>query len=429
VFFDFGDYRLDAGKRLLLKHGKTVPLLPKAFDLLLVLIRGRDRVMSKDEVMKAVWPDTFVEEANLAQNISVIRKALGDDPRERRFIVTVPGRGYRFAADVVEVTPPSGSHQAQQLYIRGRHLLNKRLTETLSESITLFLEATDADPTFAPAWVGLADAYALLSLYGASMPRDVFPKARAAAENALKFDPALAEAHNSLGVVALFYEWDWAAAESAFDRAIELNPSYGDAHQRRGQLLTAVGRTDDARAAMARAEAADPLSRIIATMAAYPSYYSGDFEDAERLLRRVIHVDPNFSMAHYRLGLTLAELRRFDAALAELEISRRLSNDRDVVAAIGRVEAMRGNPAGAEAALAELDVRARDTFISPYQIAAVHAALGDADRAIEWLTRAVGERSYWVIYLNVDPALAPLAADPRLAALRARAGIRGRVHP
>lgn len=417
MIFEFEDFRLDADKRLLFRSGQAVAILPKAFDTLLFLVRHRERVVTKDEVMKAVWPSTFVEEANLTQNVSVIRKTLGERAGEHRYVITIPGRGYRFAAGVREATPAQDNHQAEQLYLRGRHFLNKRLTSALGDAITAFLEATDQDPAFAPAWVGLADAYALLSLYGASMPRDVFPKSKAAAEAALRLDPALAEAHNSLGVVELFYEWNWEAAEKSFRRAVELNPAYGDAHQRHGLFLTVMGRFDEARAAMARAEAADPLSRISATIAAYPAYYSRQFDEAVRQLRRVIHVDPNFSMAHFRLGLTYAEIGRFDESIAELEAAMRLSNDRDVTAALGRVRAMMGIRAGAERAIGELGERSKDTFVSPYALSVIYAALGDHARALDLLEQAFEEKSYWIIYLNVDPALDPLRNDPRFTAL------------
>ena len=211
----------------------------------------RDRVVTKSELLTAVWPDTFVEEANLAQNVSVIRRALGEAPREHRSILTLPGRGYRFAAEVREVsTFRPAPTRAYELFLKGRHCLNKRLTETLRDAISLFLQSTDEDRTYAPAWVGLADAYALLSLYGASMPGDVFPKSKAAAMTALRLDPGLAEAHTSLAVVELFYEWNWAEAERAFHRALELNPDYGDVHQRYGLYLTAMGRFDEAQAAL-----------------------------------------------------------------------------------------------------------------------------------------------------------------------------------
>ena len=354
----------------------------------------------------------------------MLRKTLGESPREHRYIVTIPGRGYRFAAPAREPVAAIGDRtRAGQLTAKGRHLLNKRLTEAICESITWFLQATDEDPEYAPAWVGLADAYALLSLYGASQPRDAFPKSRAAAQNALRFDPSLAEAHNAIGVVELFFQWNWAAAERAFRDALALNPDYADAHQRHAVLLIVMRRFDEARAALARAQALDPLSRIIATFAGYPAYYERDYAAAIRQFRVALQMDPNFSMAHFRLGLALAHAGDFDAALAELQVSKRLSNDRDVVAALGRVHAMRGDRKDAEAAIAELTERSKDTFVTAYAMAAIHAALGESGAALDWLERAIDERSYWLIYLNVDPALDALRAEPRFNELRKRAGL------
>jgi len=424
--FEFGEFRLDEARRLLFASGQAVRILPKAFDLLLFLIQHRDQVVTKDALLAAVWPDTFVEEANLAQNISVVRKVLGESPQDHRFIVTVPRRGYRFTAPVRERRPGEAETvRASELCLKGRHLLNRRLTETLSQAIALFLDSTNEDPTYAPAWVGLADAYALLSLYGASMPRDVLPQSKAAAQTALGLDPGLAAAHNALAVVELFYEWNWPAAEAAFRRAIEIDPGYADAHQRYGMYLTAMGRFPEARASLDRAQAAEPLSRIIATIAGYPDYYAREYDAAIRQYRRVLQVDPNFSMAHFRLGLAYAEQGRHDEALSELERSNALSNDRDVVAALGRVHAMRGNREQAEAAIAELEVRSQDMFVPSYAVAVIHAALGDQALACTWLERAVDERSYWVMYLNVDPALDGLRREPRFEALRHRAGLAG----
>lgn len=424
TIFEFGDFRLDSSRRLLFRAGEPVAILPKALDILIHLIRRHGQLVAKEDLLAAIWPDTFVEEANLAQNVSVIRKALGESPRDHQFIVTVPRRGYRFAAPVRESREGGAENaRARELCLRGRHLLSKRLTETLSQAITLFLESTDEDPSYVPAWVGLSDAYALLSLYGASMPRDVFPQAKAAAQTALRLDPALAEAHNALAVVELFYEWHWPAAEAAFRRALDLNPDYGDAQQRYGIYLTVNGRFAEADAALERARRLDPLSRISATIAGYPAYYGRDYASAERQFRRVLQVDPNFSMAHFRLGNTLAQQGRFDEAIEELSISKRLSNDRDVVAALGRVHAMMGDCEMAEAAIVELHERSRTTFVPAYALAVIYAALGDVDAALDWLSRAIDERSYWVIYLNVDPALDVLRTDPRFDHLRHLAGL------
>lgn len=188
-------------------------------------------------------------------------------------------------------------------------------------------------------------------------------------------------------------------------------------------LLTVQRRFDEARAMFERAQALDPLSRIIATMAGYPTYYAGDYDAAARQFRQVLQLDPNFSMAHFRLGLAYAQQGRWADALDELAISKALSDDRDVVAALGQVHGMMGHRDEALAAIAELEARSRTTFVPSYAVAVVHAALGDVEAALDWLTRAVEERSYWVMYFNVDPALAGLGGHARFDDLRARAGL------
>lgn len=420
----FGDFLLDLARRRLFLGQDPVPLQPKAFELLVYLAQRRDRVVTKEELFTAVWPDTFVQDANLPQTISVLRRALGESPQDGRFIATVPKRGYQFVAAVRVVTEDSEARaRAADLCARGRHQLNKRLADTLASAITAFLEATDADPTYAPAWVGLADAYALLSLYGTSMPKDAFPRSKAAALTALRHAPALAPAHNALGVVALFYERDWAGAERSFLRALEIDPAFGDAYQRYGLYLTSQRRFAEATVALERAQALDPLSRIIATFVGYPAYYSGNYAGAIRQFRQVLQLDPNFSMAHFRLGLAYAQQGLFREALAELASAKALSNDRDAVAALGQVHGMMGHRAEAEAAIVELHERSKATFVPSYAVAIIYAALGDLDVACDWLERAVEERSYWVMYFNVDPALKALRGRPRFDLLCQQAGL------
>ncbi len=557
--FEFEEFVLDPRTRRLTRAGQPVTLAPKAFDVLQVLVEAAGRVVTKQQLLERVWPDVFVEEANLPQNISLVRKALGEGRQDHRLIVTLPGTGYRFAGAVATRRPTEGralgasvavlpfvnetgdpsieylcdglaegvittlsrvegirvkaravvfrlkgrpldpivagrdlgvslvvvgrmrpaavvvelvdvasgwqvwtgefsaqaresmavqeavvrqvastlrvgltheeqariaarvtrSSPAYQCYMKGRYLLNKRLTETLAPAIACFRDAIDLDADFSLAYVGLADAYALQSLYGALRPVEAYPPSLAAARQALLLDETLAEAHNSLGVYELFYGWDWDTAERSWQRALALNPEYADAHQRYGMYLTARGRFDEARAALARAQALDPLSLITSTIAGYPDYYERRYEEAERQFTRVLQLDPQFSMAHFRRGLALTQLGRYDAAEAALEISRRLSGDRDVVAALGRLWALRGDADRARAAMDELRERSRETFVPAYALSVIEAALGRVDDAIGWLQQALAERSYWLIYLDVDPALDPLRDDPRFAAIRA----------
>lgn len=558
--FEFGGFRLDPRKRRLARAGEVVPLAPKAFDLLHALVEVQGAPLSKSELLERVWPGIFVEEANLPQNISLIRKALGESRQDHRFIVTLPGTGYRFAAPVtvvpngpvapvagsvavlpfineaddaaleywcdglteglirtlsrisglrvkaravvfrlkgqasdplavgrelgvalvvvgrvsssrvvvelvdtvsgwqvwtgeIDATPSESmavqeqlarqvasslrvplstdeqrdverrvtrSSPAYQSFMKGRYFLNRRLTETLAPALACFRDATDQDPAFALAYVGLADTYVLLSLYGTSRPLDVYPPSRAAALQALALDDSLAEAHNSLAVCELFYGWNWSAAEESFLKALDRNPDYADAHQRYGMYLVARGRFDDAREALAIAQALDPLSLITGTIAGYPDYYQRRYVEAEQQFSRVLQLDPQFSMAHFRRGLALTQLGRYEEAEAALQTSKRLSDDRDVVAALGRLWALQRRVTDAEAAIAELHERSRSTFVTAYALAAIEAALGRMDEACAWLERALEERSYWLIYLDVDPALDPLRGDARFARIRER---------
>lgn len=308
--------------------------------------------------------------------------------------------------------------EAYGLFIKGRYFLNKRLTESIERAAALFQQAIDLDPTFALAYVGLADCYPLLSLYGALTPHDAYPKAKAAALKALEIDDRFTKAYNSLGVIKFFYEWDWAGAENAFRQAIELNPGYPDAHQRYGMFLTAVGRFDEAEAELEKARRLDPLSLITGTIGGYPFYYSRRYDEAARRFQEVIAMDAHYSMAHFRLGLTFTQQGKYEAAIAELQKSSSLSNDRDSIAALAYVQGLVGNAEKAVATLAELDEREEAGFVTSYNRALIAIGLNDRDAALDWLEKAYAERSYWLIYLKVDPALDCLREIPRFIELQ-----------
>src|SRR5207237_397156 len=153
--------------------------------------------------------------------------------------------------------------EAQQLYIKGRYFWNKRTAEGLQKSIEYFQQAVDLDPHYALAYTGLADAYLQLPAYSQTASMEVYPKAKAAAARALELDDALAEAHNSAAGVLSYFEWNWAAAEAEYRRAIALNPNYASAHHRLGVQLAAQGRADEALRELQRAQQLDPLYLII----------------------------------------------------------------------------------------------------------------------------------------------------------------------
>lgn len=305
------------------------------------------------------------------------------------------------------------STEAYHLYLKGRHFLNKRMTEAIKQAAFYFQQSIETDPAYAPAYVGLADCFPLLNLYGALTPRDAYPKAKAAALKALEIDDRYTKAYNSLGVVKLFYEWDWTGAEEALRQAIELNPGYPDAHLRYGMFLTAMQRFAEAETEFQQAENLDPLSLITKTIGGYPFYYSRQYEKAACRFISVIATDENYSMAHFRLGLTYAQQKNYEQAAAELQKSISLSNDRDAIATLGYVQGLSGSRADAENTLAELARREKQGFVSAYNRVLIYSGLGEIDAALDWLERACEERSYWLIYLKVDPALDDLRSHER----------------
>ncbi len=314
--------------------------------------------------------------------------------------------------------------EAYQLYLKGRYFWNKRTEEGLERGIRYFQEAIEADANYALAHVGLADSYNFLGAFGIALrpPGEVMPKARAAAQQALAIDESLAEAHASLAFVQLYYEWDRAAAENAFQRAIALNPNYAAAHQWYSHLLMSAGRTSEAIASATRAAEIDPLSLPAGMNLGWQYYWSRQYEAAVERLGKVLEIDPNFEQAHWGLGLAYEGRHLPDQAAAEFQKAAELSGKNPVyVAALGRAYALGGNKEAALEVRARLEDQAKTQYVSPYWMATLNAGLGDVDQALLCLEKAYQERSGGLIWLDIDPGLDSLRADARFTALVRRA--------
>ena len=223
--FQFGRFVLVPRERLLMHGREAVPLTPKAFDLLVALVRRGCHLVSKDELLQTVWPDRIVEEVNLSVNVSALRKALGRDPGGATLIQTVSKVGYRFAAPVAaggatgaSLGPAaaraiSANADAYRTYLEGRYHWSQRSEAGLKQAIEAFQCAVALDPGFAAAYSGMADCYTALGSLSFISPADAFPWARRYALLALQQDAALAEPHASLGYVKFYFDWDWPGAE------------------------------------------------------------------------------------------------------------------------------------------------------------------------------------------------------------------------
>ncbi len=668
TIYGFDEFRIDTQKRRLGREGEVIPLTSKAFDLLLALVESGGREISKDELMQRVWPDQIVEDANLTVTMSHLRKALGERANEHRFIVTIPGRGYRFIAEVIDLAEPreliiesksasqvtveeeivsdrvleagaslpsgesahplpaldakrepdfsvlpqalvsrmpavpatartnrrrmavaaagliavaiaayyllighgtanevpqiksiavlpfkplvtegrdeslelgmadsliarlSNIHQisvrsissvrkynaleqdpiaagreqrvdavidgqiqkagekvrvtvrllrvadgvplwagqfdekmtdifavqdsiserltaalavkltseeqrrltkrntddteAYQLYLKGRYHLNRLTDDGFFKGRDYFQQAIDKDPNYALAYAGLADAYNALGGFDTLASKETFPKAREAAEKALKLDESLAEAHSALAVVKFSYDWEFAAAEREFRRALEINPNYSDAHKMNSYYLTAMGRFDDALKEMTRAQELDPLNLEKIAGSGEVLYHQRRYDQAIEQYRKALEMDPNSGFVHWALGRTLLAQGKYDEAVAELKKSIPLSGESpDEPAELARAYALSGRRDEARKILEELKSLSARKQVAPSVVAAIYGALGDKAQAFELFERAFKERDVILVLLNVEPMFDPLRSDQRFAELASRVGL------
>jgi DNA-binding SARP family transcriptional activator/Tfp pilus assembly protein PilF len=318
--------------------------------------------------------------------------------------------------------PSSTPSAAVRNYVQGRYWWNKR-GPGLLKSIGFFSQSLDADPTFAPAYSGMGDAYVQLGYASAIAPGDAFPKARAAARRALELDPTLAEPHATLAFVAMYYDWNWNAAEEEFRRAIALDPTYATAHEWYGLFLAAMGRFDEANKQEKQAEELDALSTPIAGTAAWVLYYAGQNEAARKELQIVLRTDSTFALGHFYLGRAEEAAGNYDGALAQYDASGPLRGSVPLLAARGHLLGIVGRKKEAEAVLSKLDSMSRQQYVTAYGVALVYESLAQNDSAFAWLDRGVRERTHWLVWLNRDPRWDPLRTDPRFKSMVRRVGL------
>jgi DNA-binding winged helix-turn-helix (wHTH) protein/TolB-like protein/Tfp pilus assembly protein PilF len=626
--YEFAEFHVDAVKRLLMRrNGETIPLTPKVFDTLLYLVEHQGVVLDKDELMRAIWPDTVVEENNLNQSISVLRRVLGESRGENRYVATVPGRGYRFVADVKtaaapepiaereSIDPAFPSHQrtdrhkshvgfiflawigivalafavyylwptlttvlraptsstpipsasqvrsiavlpfkplvadsrdeslemgmadtlnfrmsslrdvtvrpissvrkfssleqdpiaagrelgvesvldgqmqrwgdrirvtarligvgdgkqlwagqfdekftdifavqdlisekvisalalkltaeerkrltkhytedaeAYRLYVNGRFYWERRTLEGLKKAIEYFGQAIGNDPKYALAYAGLADSYALLGVFHLP-PKEAFPKAKEAALNALRIDDRLAEAHAALGHVKVQYEYDWAGAEKEYNRAIELNPNYVNAHHFYALCLSMMGRFDEGIEEIKRAQELDPFSLFIHANVGNILYHARRYDEAINQLKSVLEMNPNFALACSVLGHAYLQKGMVEQAIAEFQ--KRKMPGTGGAGDLGQAYASSARRSEALKEINKLQELSKQRYVAPYNLALIYTSLGDKNNALEWLEKAYEDRSTLLVWIRVDPRLDTLRSEPRFKAVMRQMGL------
>jgi DNA-binding winged helix-turn-helix (wHTH) protein/TolB-like protein/Tfp pilus assembly protein PilF len=644
--YEFGPFLLDTVERVLLRDGKVVPLTAKVFDTLVVLVQNSGHMLEKNELMQAVWSDSFVEEGSLTRNISTLRKALGESSGGRQYIETVPKRGYRFVTEVkiykgkgvgilmldgdestviiekedagnhaealattripasfqtrrlparsskikvvaiclslmtlviaaihlwrsseakhpnshvavksvavlpfkllsagdsdeflglgmadalitrlgslnqISIRPTSaiskysgqeqdlataghdlkvdavieGSIQriggqmrvtarlvrthdgaliwadtftgkladmfavqdamsehlaralalnpvgedkkllmkhytenaeAHQAYTKGRYFWNKRTEEGIRKGIEYFERAIEKDPGYALAHSGLADSYALLASFSMVAPKEVLPRMKEAATEAVELDDQLAEAHTSLAYANMLWDWDWAGAERHFKQAIELNYSYATAHHWYSEYLAAMCRFDEALTEARQAQELDPQSLIINTNVGYILYLAQRNDEAIIEFKKVLEMDPNFSFAHVLLGQTYWEKGMWEEALAQWGVSVKAiaNHGAEAQSAASREDIESGLMVFLRKTL-ESDVeRSKRRYVSACHIAGSYILIGEKEMAFKYLQKAYEERDANLLWIKVSSGYDDLRSDQRFTDLLHRIGL------
>lgn len=459
--YEFGPFQLDAGRLLLLDRATPLPIGPKVVETLLALIEHPGEVFPKSELLTRIWPEGYVDEANLAQNIYVLRKTL----RSRwdvDAIETIPRRGYRFLPPVLrrEVPRPEpkpapvpklrfrwrgiavaaafvlallgGSRlafgtapnrapsdvaaQDARLYTIGRYYWNQRTQAGIAKSIEYFSRIVANDPTDARGYAGLASANAMLADYGfgpASAKVDI-ARARGYARKALAFDPNNGEAYAVLGLIASgtmkATQAQTSRAMADLRRAIALDPSSGSAHEWYGIALLQQGRVSEAYNELERAAQLDPLSVAATSWLGTTAYLERHYRDAIAYASETLDLSPQRSDAYETLGLAYEALGDDTRAVATF---RRFAGscDKCVAQAAALLAPLYARMNRMPEARAELAIAQRNAKVVPPQdLAAAFAAVGDRETALAWLRR-------WQ-HSDSEYAATELANDPRFAGLR-----------
>jgi TolB-like protein/Tfp pilus assembly protein PilF len=404
--------------------GKSLPQIARDLNVDAILegsvLRSGNRVRVTAELFDAradrqLWAETSERTLReiLVLQRDIVRAVAG------KVRVALTGEDDAHLSVVRSVDPDVYEH-----YLKGRYAWNNRTEASLNTAVEEFRAATEADPTYAAPFVGLADCYNQLGtvMVGGASPIEMRPRAAAAALAALQIDDSLGEAHAALAYVR-HYDWQWEDAGREFRRAIALSPNYALAHLWYANYLVSMNRLDDAVDSARRAQTLDPMSRVVLTNVGWTLAFAGRHVEAIDEYLAALALDPSYVQARWRLADSYAELSRFDEAIAQAERAVALTGrSPSTLSLLGGICAQAGRRSEARALLVELTDMARRKYVSPSAMAGLCARLGDVDGAFRWLERCFEERSNGLAYLGQGSSVALLRNDPRYKDLFRRIG-------
>lgn len=437
-YYEFGSFRLDTKSQRLYRRDSSehVALTPRAVLLLITLVCSKGRLLTKEELLDRVWAGSIVEEGNLSQTIFVLRKALGEGKKDPKFILTVPGRGYRFIADITEIAPTRSldinryerfslgrkvNTEAYESYVQARSFWNKRTEAGLKQAVAHFEEALKHDPNFAFAYSGLADCHRMLAdYYSAALSEDHSGDP----SDTERINAELSHAHTTLAYAKAFHDWDWAGAEREFRTALELDDTSATAHQWYADLLNVMGRFDEAYKHFSQAISLAPDSAIAATGLAGYFYTQHDSTRLIRQAKRIIEIDPNFGYGHFYLGFGLEFGGKEQEAVDVFAIAAtKFGEPAEIGEELKDAYEQNGMNGVWHKRLEQYETRPHLKNYPSYLKSLVPVRLGDKETSLAWLNQAYEHRDRGIIYAKHEPLLEPLRTDRRFKDLIGRIGL------
>ena len=370
------------------------------------VLRSGDRVRISAQLIQArndkhLWAESY--ERDLRDVLSLqadVARTIADQIK-----IHVTPQEHRKLVAVVAVNP-----QAHESYLKGRYYWGKFTEEGMRRAVDYFQEAIKEDPNYAPAYAGLAHAYHELAYYIA--PKEVMPKAKAAAMSALRLDDTNAEAHAALGWIKLHYDWDWSGAEKEYLQALETNPGSIQARAQYAIYLDAMGRFQEGIQQHKAVLELDPLSLIDRVVFGDAYMFARRYDEAVEQYQKALEVDPNFADAHASLGTAYLQQGKFKEAIAHLQRATQLDTDPGFKEGLAIAHAISGNKNETRKILNHLVQVSNRDYVPSVGIALIYSALGDNGQSCKWLERA---------YEAHDSALAYIYVEPQFSGLRSNA--------
>lgn len=468
-FFEFDSFRVDVTERQLWRDGKLVFLTPKVFDILLVLLENKGQTIEKDALIHRIWADTFVEEGSLNRNISTLRKALGDDSHEQKFIKTLPKRGYQFTAKVEEIIEDESliEHKSLPIQTSSPRIYTKIIFAIICFSILTFglilafsesqknkidLSGLTENERRQLAKYGSAnlEAYenyvkgrtlwhqrsaeglhrSILYLESAVKNDANFAFAHAAladayafdtskwkeaeyhAQEAIKLNPKLGEPHATIGFVRMFWDWKLSEAGDSLRKAVELSPDYATAHQWYAINLVVNNSGGAALAEMKRAVELEPKSLAINADFCQVLYFLRKYDEALAQCQKTLEMDANFLNAHLYLYEIYTTKEMYDEAVAEFFKIEQLKSD--YATFTNREKLQEAYTKGGIRAFWRAKIEFLEQYPKGYDLARYYARLGEKEKAANWLKKSCEAPFFDCIFFRIDPVFQDLDKEPQL---------------